>query len=310
MSTRQDGLMAADTIGATPAARAGAAGKAMRWRSRQAVNFWLKWVMVVLAYVFLHAPLIVVIGASFNGGGEYAAIEFPPASPSIEWYFEIPMQQFEALGLSFALASLAAFSAVVIGVPAALGLVRSNLPGKTLIGIVFRSPLQIPAVVSGIAFLQMYYLIGDATGFFAQGSFIGLAIGHIFIAIPYVVGTVVAVLQRFDHRLEEAALSLGARRWRTFRRVTLPVIMPGVYAGALYAFMVSFGDVPLSIFLTAPGYVTYPVELFSALENDFDPSILASGTLVIMFCLLVMIVVQRVVGLDALLKIGGTGKGR
>ncbi|MDF1720572.1 MAG: ABC transporter permease [Minwuia sp.] len=297
-------------IAPVPETRAQRTRGAVRWQTRQAINFWLKWIMVILAYVFLHAPLIVVIGASFNGGGEYAAIEFPPVSPSIEWYFEIPVGQFESLGLSFALAALASLSAVVIGVPAALGLVRSNLPGKALIGIVFRSPLQIPAVVSGIAFLQMFYLIGDTTGFYAQGGFIGLAIGHIFIAIPYVVGTVVAVLQRFDHRLEEAALSLGASPWRTFRRVTLPVIMPGVYAGALYAFMVSFGDVPLSIFLTAPGYVTYPVELFSALENDFDPSILASGTLVILFCLVVMIVVQRVVGLDALLKIGGTGKGR
>ncbi len=143
MSAREDGLIAADAVRDT-GHTCGGRRKAMRWRSRQAVNFWLKWVMVVLAYVFLHAPLIVVIGASFNGGGEYAAIEFPPASPSIEWYFEIPMQQFEALGLSFALASLASLSAVIIGVPAALGLVRSNLPGKTLIGVVFRSPLQIP----------------------------------------------------------------------------------------------------------------------------------------------------------------------
>ena len=105
-------------------------------------------------------------------------------------------------------------------------------------------------------------------------------------------------------RLEEAAFSLGASRWSTFRRVTLPVIMPGVYAGALYSFMVSFGDVPISIFLTAPGFVTYPIELFYGLENDFDPSILASASLVIFFCLLAMLVMQKIVGLDTLLRSG------
>lgn len=299
-----------DTLVSDGEGRAVRAGRAMRWRTRQAVQFWLKWIMIALAYTFLHAPLVVVIGASLNGGGQFAAIQFPPVNPSFEWYFEIPARQFEALWLSFVVGAVAAAGAILIGVPAALGLVRSNLPGKTLIAVVFRSPLQIPAVVSGIAFLQMYYLFGDATGFYAQGTFLGLAIGHIFIAIPYVVGPVTAILQRFDHRLEEAALSLGASPWRTFRRVTLPVIMPGVYAGGLYAFMVSFGDVPLSIFLTAPGYVTYPVELFFALENDFNPAILASGTLVILFCLAIMIVVQRVVGLDTLLRVGGTGKGR
>ena len=301
----------ADLAGWTgEAGMAGAALRPVRLRTRQAVGLWLKWGMVAFAYLFLHAPLIVVIGASLNGGGQVAAIQFPPRDLSFEWYLQIPARQFEALGLSFVLATVAAASAVAIGVPAALGLVRSNLPGKALIGTVFRSPLQIPAVVSGIAFLQMYYLIGDATGLYFQGTFVGLALGHIFIAIPYVVGTVVAILQRFDNRLEEAALSLGASRWNTFRQVTLPVIMPGVYAGALYAFMVSFGDVPLSIFLTAPGYVTYPVEIFFALENDFNPAILASGTIVIVFCLVLMIVVQRAVGLDTLLRVGGTGRGR
>ena len=91
--------------------------------------------------------------------------------------------------------------------------------------------------------------------------------------------------------------------------MTLPVIMPGVYAGALYGFMVSFGDVPLSIFLTAPGFVTYPVEIFFTMENDFDPSMLASGSVVIYTCLILLLLVQRMVGLDELLR-SGSGSGR
>ena len=257
-----------------------------------------------LSYIFLLSPMIVVIGASLHGGEYYTAIKFPPDEPSFQWYWKIPGDQLRALGLSFALAGATALGACVLGIPAALGIVRGKLPGKTFISTVFRAPLQIPAIVTGIAFLQMFYLVGDATGFYLQGTFWGLYLGHVFVATPYVVGTVTAILQRFDMRLEEAAFSLGASRWSTFRRVTLSVIKPGVYAGALYAFMVSFGDVPISIFLTAPGFVTYPIELFYGLENDFDPSILASASLVIFFCLIALLAMQKIVGLDTLLRSG------
>ncbi len=261
-----------------------------------------------LTYVFLLSPMIVVIGASFHGGEYNQAIRFPPQDPSLGWYFKIPMDQVVALGLSLGLASIAAAGACIIGIPAALGIVRSNLRLKLLIAAIFRSPLQIPAVVSGIAFLQLFYVIGDGTGIYWQGTFTGLAIGHVFVATPFVVGSVVAVLQRFDNRLEEAALIHGATRWRTFRRVTLPVIMPGVYAGALYGFMVSFGDVPLSIFLSSPSFQTYPVEIFFEMENDFSPAMLASGSLVIYTCLILLLVMQRLIGLDTLLRSGSSGR--
>ncbi len=261
-----------------------------------------------LSYLFLLSPLVVVIGASFNAGGEYAPIRFPPEHFSLEQYFNIPQRRFESMALSLGLATLAACIACLVGVPAALGLVRGNLPGKSVIAVIFRAPLQIPSIVTGIAFLQLFYIIGDATGVYWNGTFAGLVTGHAFVATPYVVGSVTAILQRFDYRLEEAALSLGATRWRTFRRVTLPVIMPGVYAGALYAFMVSFGDVPVSIFLSAPGTLTYPVQLFFDLENDFSPTILASASVVIVFCLVMLLMVQKVVGLEALLRSSGGGR--
>mgnify|MGYP001285966114 CR=1 FL=1 len=249
--------------------------------------------------------MVVVMGASLHGGEFSAAIKFPPEDPSLQWYTKIPMQQFEALGLSLIVAAVATFLAALIAVPAALGLVRSNFKGKFFVTTVFRAPLQIPAIVSGIAFLQFYYLIYDNSSLMLAGTIPGMLIGHVFIATPFMFGTIVAVLQRFDHRLEEAAHSLGAGRWRTLYRVTLPTIMPGIYSGGLYAFMVSFADVPMSIFLTAPGFVTYPVELFYALENDFDPSILASSSLVIIFCLIMLLGAQKMVGLETLLRSGG-----
>ena len=257
------------------------------------------------SYVFLLSPMVVVMGASLHGGEFSAAIKFPPVDPSFQWYTKIPIQQFEALGLSLIVAAVATFLAALIAVPAALGLVRSNFKGKFIVTTIFRAPLQIPAIVSGIAFLQFYYLIYDNSSLMLAGTIPGMLIGHVFIATPFMFGTIVAVLQRFDHRLEEAAHSLGAGKWRTLYRVTIPTIMPGIYSGGLYAFMVSFADVPMSIFLTAPGFVTYPVELFYALENDFDPSILASSSLVIVFCLVMLLGVQKMVGLETLLRSGG-----
>jgi putative spermidine/putrescine transport system permease protein len=257
------------------------------------------------AYAFLLAPLVVIAGASLHGGHQYTVLEFPPRELSLQWYFRIPEAHVGAILLSIQVALATAVLSCLLGVPAALGLVRGRLPGKGALAALFRAPLQIPSVVIGIAFMQLYYAIGKATGFYAVGTFFGLVLGHVFHATPYVVGTTTAILQRFDPRLEEAALSLGAGRWRAFRRVTLPLIAPGVYAGALYAFMISFGDVPISIFLIQPGYTTYPVELFFSLEADFNPSTLASATLVVLFSLFVMLAVQRLVGFDNLMKSSG-----
>ncbi len=110
------------------------------------------------------------------------------------------------------------------------------------------------------------------------------------------------MLLRFNVRLEEAAFILGATQWRTLWRVTLPVILPGIFSGGLHAFIASFVDVPVAIFLSAPGLTTYPVELFHAMEQDFNPSSLASASLAAFFALIVLIVAQRIVGLDSLLR--------
>jgi putative spermidine/putrescine transport system permease protein len=262
------------------------------------------WFVVVFA--ILLAPMVVVVGGSFSAPANedvvMSYVQFPPERLTLHWYGRIPSAQMRALGTSFALGLAVATAACAIGVPAALGLVRGRFRGKSFVSAAMRAPLQIPHVVCGIAFLQAFYLFGDLTGVYLQGTVAGLFIGHLFLATPFVIGSVATVLLRFNMRLEEAAASLGAGPWRTLRRVTLPVIAPGIFTGGLYAFVVSFVDVPVAVFLASADATTYPVELFHAMEQDFDPSSLASASLAAGFAVLLVVVAQRIVGLEGLLK--------
>jgi putative spermidine/putrescine transport system permease protein len=269
------------------------------WRGATAVYF-------ALVFIILLAPLAVVvissISAPVNDQVSTSYVPFPPQSLTLRWYERIPETQLKSLAVSFALGLAVALSAVAIGVPAALGLIRAEVAGKPLMAAVLRAPLQIPHVVCGIAFLQMFYSLGDLTDLYLQGTLAGIFLGHLFLATPFVIGSVCAVLQRFDTRLEEAAQALGATPWRTLKRVTLPVIAPGIFTGGLYAFIVSFVDVPVAIFLASPSATTFPVELFFAMEQDFEPSSLASASLAALFAVVLVAVAQKLVGLENLLK--------
>ena len=272
-----------------------------RWIWRGAAVFFMAGL-----YIFLFAPLIVVAGASLDGA-DRPYVSFPPATLSLDWYGKIPPKYLQALGVSVLLAMATAIVATLIAVPAGLGLVRGRIPGKRWIAALLRAPLQIPFVVTGIAFLQLYYLISGVFGIALRGHFPGLLLGHVFLATPYAIGSVVAVLQRFNPRLEEAAQSLGAPPARVFRRVTLPIIMPGVYAGGLYAFIVSFSEVPVALFLGGPGTTTFPVEMFASMQFDFNPSLLAISTIILIVSMVALIGLQKIIGLEALLR-AGTGR--
>lgn len=280
-----------------------ASRRADRWRSKLPL---LTIVYFIVIFTVLLSPLVVVIGGSFSAPPTdqvvMSYVQFPPERLTLKWYREIPPAQLKALAFSFGLGLTVALAACAIGVPAALGLVRARFPGRAWASAVMRAPLQIPHVVTGIAFLQLFYVVGDLSGWYVQGTTTGLFIGHLFLATPFVIASVTAVLHRFNTRLEEAAYVLGASRWRTLFRVTLPVIMPGVFTGALYAFTVSFVDVPVAIFLASADATTFPIELFQAMEQDFNPSSLASASLAAGFAMVLVVVAQRLVGLDMLLR--------
>ncbi len=296
-------MTAVDIPAASHVTMARARGVARRWLH---VHKLVTIAYFIVVFTVLLAPLVVVIGGSFsappNDNVVMSYVQFPPERLTLQWYERIPATQLRALGVSFVLALSVAVAACLVGVPAAFGLVRGRFIGKTAVSAIMRAPLQVPHVVTGMAFLQLYYAIGDRAGVYLQGGPAGLFLAHLFLATPFVVGSVGAVLHRFNPRLEEAACVLGASPWRTFRRVTLPVIMPGVFTGVLYAFIVSFVDVPVAIFLASPQATTFPVELFHAMEQDFTPSSLASASLAAAFAIVLVFTAQRLVGLDVLLK--------
>ena len=179
------------------------------------------------------------------------------------------------------------------------------MPGFVAGEATYRTRRAQIAVAGATGAIALLLAIGPLFGVQLVGSFAGMVIAHVFAATPYVVGTLVSVLQRFNYDLEEAALVLGASRWGTFRQVTLPMLKPGIFAGALYAFMISFAEVPISVFLAGSRTVTFPVEVFNSMLFDFEPTILAISSIVTVLSLTLVWFAQWAVGLDKFVQVGG-----
>jgi putative spermidine/putrescine transport system permease protein len=268
-----------------------------------ALRRWSAYGLCFLVYLYLVFPVIVVGAASLDTTSIYAA-NFPPTTIGLRWYFEIPQKYLHALAISAAAASIASVVSGILGTLAALAIVRGKLPGTEFMKAFFRAPLQIPFVVTGVVFLQFYYGYQALTGFQLAATMPGLILAYIFVGTPYTVNTVGAVLERLSPRLDEAAAILGANRWSAFWSVTFPLIRPGLIAGMLYAFVIAFGDVPLSIsiFLSSPQYSTLPVEIFQTLQFDFRPTVLSISTIIALMSVVSLWLIQRLVGLDLVVK--------
>jgi putative spermidine/putrescine transport system permease protein len=220
---------------------------------------------VGLVYAFLLLPMVIVVLAAFNAGNYFT---FPPQGFSLKWFANFFQRRefMQALWLSAELAVWTALASTVIGTAAAIPLVRGRFRGRDLLNAFVTSPLLLPQILTGVALLQFYTL------FKMQASYAALLIGHIVVTTPYVIRTVTATLTHFDMALEEAAQSLGAHPVRAFFEVTLGVIKPGVVAGAIFAFAISFDNFTLSLFLTSSKLTPLPIELFAYLKYSFDPT--------------------------------------
>lgn len=261
---------------------------------------WLFWLCTAAVYFFLLGPIVAIAIASLEGKQTYH-FQFPPETFSLAWYGRIPQKYIHALGVSVVVAGITACLSTLIGTAAAMALVRGRFRNGEALQAFFNFPLQVPLVVTGVVFLQFYNQLATLAGIDFLGSLVGLVIVHVFITIPYSIGTVGSVLVRANPRLEEAARTLGASEFSVFRRVLLPMLKPGLFAGLFYAFIVSFGDVPTAVFIASGEFVTLPVEIFQTLQFDFDPAVLSLSTIVVIFSVILILAVQKLVGLDLVL---------
>jgi putative spermidine/putrescine transport system permease protein len=249
---------------------------------------------VAAVYVFLMLPIAIVVLASFNDG-KY--LRFPPDGFSLRWYISFFASEpfMESLRLSTVLAVVATLAATAIGTPAALYYVRHAKNWRETFRLYTLMPLLLPEILTAIALLFLYYQIGIGTK-----TVLGLYLGHIVICVPFVFLQVTAALYNLPPAIEEAARSLGASPAIAFRRVTLPLIKPGVINGALFAFIISFDNVTISLLLKGVGTTTLPMQVFDYLRWAFDPTTAAASTVSIIVTLGLVLVVDRLVGLRSM----------
>lgn len=239
------------------------------------------------------AAIVVVLLESLTSADFVA---FPPTGLSLRWYAEIGRRpEFVAsLFTSLGVAAMSAVVSTVIGTLAAVALVRYRFPGRGALQSLFLSPLSIPGIVLGLAMLQFYAAMG------IPRTMSTLALAHVLITSPYTIRLVSVSLTSFDANLERAARGLGADAWTTFRRITVPLIRPGVAAGTVFAFIVSFDDTSVALFLSGATSMTLPVRIFAYVEQSYDPFVTAVSSVLILIVFALALVIEKTVGIGRL----------
>jgi putative spermidine/putrescine transport system permease protein len=238
-----------------------------------------------LVFFYLILPICIILPISFSAS---PYLEFPPRGFSLQWY----QRYFESSGwidatvLSLQVAVVVTFFATVIGTAAALGLARGRFRGKQWIHALIISPMVIPAIIIAIAF---YFLFA---GWKLIGTPTGLILAHTVMALPFVVVNVTAALKGFDERLEQAAMNLGANRLQTFFRITLPLISPGVFTGALFAFITSFDEIVIAIFIAGSRAATLPKQMWDGIRMEINPTTAAVSTLLVSVSVILLLLVE------------------
>lgn len=262
------------------------------------IGFILIVVIIGLTFIFLILPIIISVLMSFDSR-DYLG-PFPPTGFSLNWYkqFFSDTYYLNGLKLSLILALSSTLISTGIGVTAAIVLERYNFPGKGALSAFFLSPLVVPAVVLGFSLLLFFAMIGIFSGF---PRLLG---AHIIITTPYTIRTTLAGLVGIRKSMTEAALSLGANEMQAFWVVTFPLARTGIMAGAIFAFAFSMDEVAASLFLSDPRTYTLPIAMVSMMRSNFDLTIAAVAVILMAFTLVIVLLLDRLLGLD---KIIGQG---
>lgn len=245
--------------------------------------------IALLVILFLQLPVIIVVLAAFSST---SYLTIPPQGLTLKWFAKVLSDPvyLDAIRISLTLAVGSTAISLVLGVAAAYALFKRMLPGTEALTSFLMAPLILPSVVIGVALLQYYSLIGW------RGSFAALLLAHVIITVPYIVRSALASFAGVDTSVEEAARVLGASGFTAFRLVTLPLIKPGLVAGALFAFVTSMENVPVTIFVASAKQTTLPILIFSSVEMGVDPSIAAVSTLLIVATVVVLWLAERWTG--------------
>ena len=251
----------------------------------QHIWHWSFRIICVLVFFFLVAPIIVIIPISVSSS---SLLNYPLPGLSWKWFEVIftPYPWMLSLENSIIIASATTFLATILGTLAAYGLTSVEFRFKPLVMALLLSPMMVPLVITALAAYFVFARVGLA------GTFTGMILAHTVLAVPFVVITVTATLQGFDRNMVRAAQSLGARPITAFFGVTLPLIMPGVISGAIFAFVTSFDEIVVALFIASPAQHTLPRQLFSGLRDNLDPSIVAIATVLIAVSVAMMAVVE------------------
>jgi putative spermidine/putrescine transport system permease protein len=247
-------------------------------------------ITLIITYAFLVAPVVVVVLVSFN---PVASLSINLAQVSVRWYSEFFRNAnfYGSFLTSLHVAAITAIISTVLSVPAAYALVRAEFLGKNAAQAFLLSPVIIPAIILGVALLNFYFSTGG------RGSFWSIIVAHIVLTCPYVVRTVSASLAGLDRTLDEAATGLGAGRLRIFFSITLPLMRSGVVAGAVFVFIVSFGELNATVFLTSPQVSTLPVQIFSELVWTTNPVVAAASVFQILVIMVGVLVIEYTIGI-------------
>lgn len=246
--------------------------------------------LVAVLFAFLLAPVLLVIPISFSAD---ATMSWPPSGWSLRWYEAMLMQPDlgAALRNSLVLASVVTVGALALATPAAVAVNRGTFAGRDAVLSLLTAPLLLPTIVIGLALLIIFVGRG------LVGTWPGLIMAHLLVTVPYALRVLVTALGGLPAGVEDAAATLGASPLQVFRRVTLPLMLPGAIAAAAIVFLVSFDEVVITLFIVGPQLSTLPVALYHYVEARTDPLVAAVSVLTVAFTLAIVLVLERAIGL-------------
>ena len=255
--------------------------------------------LIVCGAMLIIVPLLLTLYLSLF---DEKLILFPPRGYTLDWYSAIVPNFGAAIVTSLKLGVLAVLGSLALGVPAGIGLARHRFRGRGVIATLLLAPLTVPGIALGLAIYVALVAIDERFGSAVTGSMVGLVLAHIMITTPWVVRLCLAGLTNHDRAAEEAAASLGAGPLMVIWRVTLPAMRSGIIAAALFAFVISFENLELALFLTSPGVTTLPVAVLQYLEYHIDPLVSAVAVAQIVVVAALLLLLDRFVRLGQMVR--------